>query len=74
MKSSQYDKTIELAKKIDCLVDICNGRSKKQGYYIAYLTPENAISINPLEPKMLIVPLGYDQQNCFVPRSYVKTY
>ena len=45
MKSSQYDKIIELAEKVDCLVDICNGRSKKQGHYTAYFTPENAISI-----------------------------
>ena len=45
MKSSQYDKIIELAEKVDYLVDICNGRSKKQGYYTAYFTPENSISI-----------------------------
>ena len=45
LKSSQYDKIIELAEKVDCLVDICNGRSKKQGHYTAYFTPENAISI-----------------------------
>ena len=30
--------------------------------------------VNPLEPNMLIVPSGNDQQNFFVLRSYVINY
>ena len=45
LKLSQYYKIIELAEKVDCPVDICNGRSKEQGHYTAYFTAENAISI-----------------------------
>ena len=45
MKSSKYDKIIGLAEKVDCLVDICNGWSKKQVDYTTYFTPENTISI-----------------------------
>ena len=37
LKQNQYDKIIEMAEKVDKLVDICNGRSKEKGKYIYYI-------------------------------------
>ena len=45
LKSSQYYKIIELIEKVDCPVDIFNGRLKKQGHYTAYFTARKSISI-----------------------------
>ena len=45
LKQNQYDKIIEMAEKVDKLVDICNGRSKEKGKYTAYFTPENGHKI-----------------------------
>ena len=41
LKQNQYNKIIEMAEKIDKLVDICNVRSKEKGKYTVYFTPEN---------------------------------
>ena len=45
LKQNQYDKIIEMAEKVDKLVDICNGRSKEKGKYTLYFTTENGHKI-----------------------------
>ena len=37
----KYQKIIEMAEHVDRLVDICNGRSKEQGKFFSYYTPES---------------------------------
>jgi hypothetical protein len=41
----KYRKIIEMAENVDRLVDICNGRSKEQGKYFSYYTPESGEKI-----------------------------
>ena len=45
LKQNQYEKIIEMAEKVDKLVDICNGRSKEKRKYTAYFNPENGHKI-----------------------------
>lgn len=40
LKNNRYDRLFEMIDHIDCLVDICNGRSTEKDKFTAYHTPE----------------------------------